>query len=307
MAKLKGQGTVIKALASKVAVHNKHRFLAYINEAGKLQQLSTDLANGVAINAQLVSFSSSYDFGEQALSILSFVKFVGTPLAWTVYSDGTHTAQQITLIESCFPFVKIIKTEFSEFYVQQHIKPALLPYKEDFINYANAFPLGKKLFLYLNFPVHNPTFFLDSDVLFYTKASCLLDLIQEEYNGWFLPDAEWGNLDQRYVEKTAPQHYQVNSGLFLVNKEINEFTEALSFFRQLKQEYHYFSEQSVIHILLLSNKFMPLDPRIFVLNSGDQFDFSYLHKRSAIASRHYTGPVRHKMWQRGWKWHLSLA
>jgi hypothetical protein len=307
MSTIKGQGTVIKALATKAAARNKQRFLTYINEKGNLQQLSESLTNGVLIDTQVVSFSSSYDFGEQTLSVLSFVKYVGTPIAWTVYSDGTHTTQQITLIESCFPFLKVIEIEFNDFYIQQHIKPILLPYKDDFINYANSFPLGKKLFLYLNFPIHNSTFFLDSDVLFYAKSSCLSDLIKEDVNGWFLPDAEWGNLDQRYVEKTAPQHYQVNSGLFLVNKEINEFTEALSFFQQLKQQYHYFSEQSVIHILLLSNNFMPFDPRIFVLNSGDQFDFSYMYEKDAIASRHYTGPVRHKMWQRDWKWHLSLA
>ena len=61
-----------------------------------------------------------------------------------------------------------------------------------------------------------------------------------------------------------------------------------------------------MHILLIDNEFMPLDPRRFILDSGDQFDFSYLLPFDKIAIRHYTGPVRHKMWQAGWRNQLKI-
>ncbi|SFQ83586.1 hypothetical protein [Hymenobacter arizonensis] len=307
MNKIKGQGTLTKALASKTGARNKRDFVKFINAGKNLSILSVSIKNEVLIEARVVSFSSTHDFGEQVLSILSFIKYVGTPIAWIVYSDGTHTSQEIELIESSFDFLKVENIRFDESYIQHNIKKSLLPYKKDFINYANALPLGKKLFYYLNTSIQKPTFFLDSDVLFYNKSCCLLNLIKENYNGWFLPDSEWGNLDPRYIEKTSPQHYQVNSGLFLINKELDSYVEGLSFLSALGPNYHYFSEQTVVHILLTFNRFMPLDPRIFVLDSADQFDFSYRYTREGMAVRHYTGPVRHKMWQRDWKWHLSLT
>jgi hypothetical protein len=47
-----------------------------------------------------------------------------------------------------------------------------------------------------------------------------------------------------------------------------------------------------------------LDPRQFIVDSADQFDLSLKYYPENIAMRHYTSPVRHKMWQNGWKWHF---
>ncbi|RZK45264.1 MAG: hypothetical protein EOO61_00475 [Hymenobacter sp.] len=303
---IKGQGTVTKWLMTKRAIVNKRHFVRYISIEENIFNIYKIINNKPPLTVQLVSFSSCYDFGEQTLSILSFIKYVGEPSSWIIYSDGTHTNDQIELLENTFKFIQVLKVAFDEEYIRYNIKPSLLPYKKEFIDYANSFPLGKKLFFYLNFRINKPTIFLDSDVLFYEKACCLYSLLKEKTAGWFLPDSEWGNLDSRYVAKTNAQHYQVNSGLFVVNFELKNMSQALNFFVDINDSYEYFSEQTILHILLLSNDFIPLDPRLFVLNSGDQFDLSYLYHKEQIAARHYTGPVRHKMWQRNWKWHLSL-
>ena len=50
-----------------------------------------------------------------------------------------------------------------------------------------------------------------------------------------------------------------------------------------------------------------LDPRQFIIDSTDQFDFALKYYPESIAMRHYTSPVRHKMWQRGWQWHFKTV
>ena len=306
MKKLKYQGGITKLLTTKIAAQHKSLFAKYINESGNLRQLSITIDKGQPVHLQVVSFSSTYDFSEQVLSVLSFIKYVGIPISWIVYSDGTHSPSQVKLLETSFNFLEVICITDFEDYIEHNISNNLLLYKKELIDYANVVPLGKRMFLYLNFDIKSPTLFIDSDILFYSKAECIQSLVTADYNGWFLPDAGWGCLDSRYISVQMPQPYQVNGGMFLIKNSLKYLNEGMEFFRSLGNEYEYFSDQNVFHILLLANGFMPLDPRIFILNSGDQFDIAYSHKVEEMAVRHYTGPVRHKMWQRDWKWHLSL-
>jgi len=306
MRKIKGQGKLTKLFASKIAAYNKSVFTKYISKGENLKHLCEGLNINQSIHLQVVSFSSTYDFSEQVLSILSFIKYAGQPVSWTVYSDGTHSKTQISLLELSFSFIKVVCIENFESYIGKNINSALLPYKKELIAYAKVVPLGKRMFFYLNFDIAQPTLFIDSDIIFYEKAKFLKPLINENYNGWFLPDSDWGCLDSRYKSLQTPQPYQVNGGMFLINKNLKYLPTGMDFFCSLGNKYEYFSDQNVFHILLLANGFMPFDPRIFVLDSGDQFDIAYSHKVEEMAVRHYTGPVRHKMWQRDWKWHLSL-
>lgn len=304
MAKLKYQGGITKLICSQIGDRNKKNFEQYVDS--NLPDLVTK-CSASEIHLHVASFSSNRDFYDQVLSILSFLKYVGTPQSWTLYSDGSHTAFQTELITNCFPFLELKRVDWqnkenSEIEVKERLKP----YKEYLIDYVRKQPLGKKLFYYLNHEITSPTLFLDSDILFYKKSSAFNLLLSENVPGWFLPDFEWGCLDSRYRSSFNGQAYQINSGFFLLLKEIPDVKPGMEFLKSLNGDYEYFSEQTTFHILFRSNDFMPLDPRIFVLNSGDQFDFSYLYPREKLAARHYTGPVRHKMWQRGWKWHLSL-
>ena len=307
MKKIKGQGTLTKMFASQIASFNKKKFTMYISKKDNLKQFVFDFYGGKKINIDVVSFSSAHDFSEQVLSILSFIKNVGVPASWVVYSDGTHTNEQVNHLEREFSFLKIIKIEHIDDYIRKNIKTSLLPYIELLTKYAEMSPLGKRLFLYLNYKIIIPVLFIDSDIVFYQKSSCLDNLINDKKNGWFLPDADWNNLDSRYMANTTPQPYQVNGGLFIINKELSEVSLGLNFLKSLNNSYEYFSDQTAIHIILLANNFIPLDPRVFALNSGDQFDFGYFYLKDTLAVRHYTGPVRHKMWQRDWKWHLSIS
>ncbi len=160
----------------------------------------------------------------------------------------------------------------------------------------------------MNHPIENPTLFIDSDILFYEQANVLELILTEkpQANGWFMPDTNWGCLDSRYKEKYTEQIYQINSGFIFSNIAFKNLKDSLAFFKTYNFTYQYFSEQTIYHHLLKNNVYMPLSPKTFILDSGDQFDFSYLFKPKQMAVRHYTGPVRHKMWQKDDKWHLGL-
>jgi hypothetical protein len=304
MKKIKYQGGLTKLITSAIGKKNKGKFSSCVEEA--LAKIFT-IGKKASMKMDVVSFSSNKDFYDQLLSILSFVRYAGIPDLWTVYSDGRHTTDQIKVLES-MGFVKVEQINWeNNAALEAACKETLLPYAEVIIDYARTFPLGKKLYCYLNHKISQPTLFLDADILFYQKASVFKAALDDGSSGWYLPDNEWGNLDSRYKEANMEQLYQINSGFFLLNKEIGSLKAGLDFLKALNYNYEDFTEQNVFHIIFRTNGLMPLDPRIFVLNSGDQFDFSYLYGRENIAMRHYTAPVRHKMWQRDWRWQLSLS
>lgn len=304
MKKIKYQGGLTKYLTSRMGEYNKSAFENYVN--ANLKLLRDQLTNK-SISISLVSFSCYRDFYEQVLSILSFLRYAGTPVSWTIYSDGSHSVEQINLFESSFEFLEISIIDLERSNCNEFIKnQELLSYSDYLYDFAKKSPYGKKLFFYLNHKIDCPTIFLDSDILFYGKANFLESVIYENVDGWYLPDFEWGCLDSRYLVNHSKQMYQVNAGFFLLIRELETLKNGLEFLKSLDFQYEYFTEQSVFHVLFRSNGFMPFDSRFFVLNSGDQFDFSYKFKKEDIALRHYTGPVRHKMWQKDWKWQLSL-
>lgn len=305
MKKIKYQGGITKLLMSNLGKMSKKRF-AKLSTSELLSLVQR--FDKKQVSMEVVSLSSSRDFYEQLLSILSFQRFVGIPISWTICSDGSHTDKEIAALETIFPFAKVDKIDFSDpAATRKSVKESILPYFDQLFHYAQNSPYGKKLFYYLNYKVQNPTLFLDSDILFYELSSSSFKKINiENVNGWYLPDQVWGCLDTRYMSEHQPQMYQVNAGFFLLNRELQNLENGMAFLDSVKKQYEYFTEQTVFHMLLRDNEFNPFDPRIFILDSSDQFDFSYGYDKKFIAMRHYTGPVRHKMWQRDWSWQLSL-
>jgi hypothetical protein len=308
MRKIVGQGKLTKFIASKIGAMHKDNFLKLIYNPHTLTNIVSLVSCGKEINLQVVSYSSHRDFSEQVLSILSFIRYVGTPLSWTIYSDGSHTNSEVTILKAALPFVRLVSNTVDEQYFSQiDTKPFIKRHAEVLAHFAQNHCLGKKLLFYLNHSITEPTLFLDSDVLFYNKASIFHTIIHQEAAGWYLPDEVSGCLDSRYERNDYVDSSQINSGFLLLNKEFDTLSEGLSFVRKMNYTYEYFSEQTVFHILSKQNELTPFGSEVFILNTRDQFDFSYAYTRDKIAIRHYTGPVRHKMWQRSWKWQLSLT
>ena len=308
MRKIKYQGGITKYITAKVGAKNKARFTTFIADKNNLQSIVDQFGAVKSVDMDAASFSSSRDFEEQVLSILSFVRNVGAPVRWTIYSDGSHTAEQADRLRQVLPFVHIVKHNLDDAAaLKANFKQVALPWFNEILEYAREQPMGKKLLFYINHRIQRTTVFTDSDVLFYPKAEVLISQLDDNKNGYFLPDSGWGALDSRYRQKTAPQMYQVNAGFFIAKKEFDFVQVGMGLMDLYDHTYEYFSEQTIFHVLLNVNGYTPLDPRVFILDSGDQFDFSNLYHKSEMAVRHFTGPVRHKMWQQDWKWQLSIS
>src|SRR5436190_13351801 len=164
MRKIKYQGGLTKLITSRIGKQNKVKFARFIDK--NLCELRKKM-EGKLIQIDVVSFSSGNDFYEQILSILSFLRYAGTPASWTIYSDGSHLESQVDLLNNGFEFIKI---KMPGGINDNLIKQVLLPYKNELLDYTKKHHLGKKLFYYLNHPIDHPTLFMDSDILFYNKA-----------------------------------------------------------------------------------------------------------------------------------------
>lgn len=308
MKKLPGQSGITKKVALAISRLNRKKFANEVSQ--NLSDLLMKINQKKTIAMEVASFSSCNDYQEQLLSIISFIRYIGIPIKWTLYSDGSHSQEQIEQLENSFNFLTVNKgLNWCEIKSLKGLcKEDLEDYEDYLIDYAKKFPLGKKLFYYLNHLIENPTLFIDSDILFYDQAKVLKLIITEkpQANGWFMPDTNWGCLDSRYKALHTEQVYQVNSGFIFANVPFKHLKKSLEILKVYDFSYEYFSEQTVYHQLLKANTFMPLTPKTFILDSGDQFDFSYLCSPKQMAVRHYTGPVRHKMWQKEYKWHLGL-
>ncbi len=307
--KVKYQGGITKRIAILIGDVNKTRFQKILTTS-TLDEILIELkkTSTQKLEIELVSFSSSRDFCEQIFSILSFLRYAGEPVKWTIYSDGTHSNDQLELLQLKFKFVELVLEDVNNTKELSYLNDKrLTEFANELLHYARTKPLGRKVLNYLNHPITIPTIFLDSDIVFYSgirKGIALL--LDEDVDGWFLPDTNWGCLDSQYLADTKEQLYQVNGGFYLAKKPLATIDEALFFLRSLNQSYEYFTDQTMMHIYCKACKFYPLDSRKFIINTEDQFDFSYKFKPEEIAMRHYTGPVRHKMWQKSFTWHLSL-
>jgi hypothetical protein len=291
---MKYTNRLTREICVRISKLQRKRFSEII-EIGEISKFKIhDRQNSKFIN--MVSFSSGRDIEEQVLSILSFLHWVGQPNSWTIYSDGTHSKQQIEILESLgkFIFVKPWNQNINNF----------LDYKDCLVDYASQYAMGKKMCAYSGHIIDSPTIFLDSDIVFYQKSSTLLDVALNEQEHWFLADVGWGCLDSNYKELHTREMFQLNGGFFLILPGFS-WESAFDFIKSIKNKFEYFTEQTATHIAMREQGGKPFDPREFIITCSDQFNFKMSYAPSEIALRHYVNPVRHKMWQFGWEWHIS--
>jgi hypothetical protein len=283
-------------LANWRAKRNRADFASTIRSTS-VETLLGDSASAETRDFQLVSFSGARDFEEQVLSLMTFRRWLGTPRSWTIFSDGTHTDEMRELLGAQFPWATLRSWELS--------KP-LVPETANFLfSYADEQAMGKRLIAYSTFPLEEPTLFLDSDVLFYSKATELLPPAFVGTRHWFLPDMDWGSLDSRFLAKNTRDHYQSNGGFFLLKPGFS-WKPVLDFLERLENKFEYFSDQTAFHVAFKEQDALAFDPRVFILHWNDQFALGLNESPGQMAIRHFVAMVRHKIWEPGWRWHLGL-
>lgn len=286
--KLKYQGGATKRICMWLAFAERKKFSKLV-WSGKVN-ISYSNKNP---DYDIISFSGKRDFEEQVLSILSFLYYAGTPRKWTVYSDGSYSAKEKELLLEKFSFLEVKEWNHNKKLDNNKLLQC----------YLEVCHLSKKLHVVLGHDYGRQTLYLDSDVVFYTNASAYFNSGILQQNFWYIADAKSGVFKDPGINN-GKEVFELNSGLLILNKEFN-FREVLDYLENLHGKFGYFSEQSSFNYAFKKQEAEVLDPNQFIVDTEDQFDFSMGFDRSKMALRHYVNPVRHKMWQKGWKWHFQ--
>lgn len=286
--KIKYQGAITKILCQKLSDSRKKSFRS---DVAKIDV--PYLSKSQQINFDVISLSGDAGFEDQVLSIYSFVVYAGIPNQWTIYSDKSYTNEQKKILTEKFPFVVIKDWDIYSCVFDNDL----------FKNYhEQGYSMAKKLNIILGHQYDRQTLYLDSDIIFYKNMSYYINSGLLDTGLWYAPDAI-GEISN-YFSKKEKHIFPLNAGLLILNAAFDQ-SDIVEYFEKLKGNYHYFSEQSSFEYAFRKQNAKMLDPRQFVIDTSDQFDFSTKYYPDSIAMRHYTTPVRHKIWQNGWKWHLG--
>jgi len=208
---------------------------------------------------------------DQILSIVSFVKAIGRPKKWILYSDGSHSDEHGSML-----------SEIQFLTIESDVEGSVWQEKK-----YNAFSRHE---------LSETTVFLDSDILFFEPFAQFVPYLKR--HGWVLPENKGAIcLDDDYTTASYEYLTAINSGFFVLNERPNWIAGYEYLRRRIEEnKLSHFSEQTAINIVFENaTGLRALDPRYFVLTLSDMF-CNRLHEPESIAMRHYVGPIRHKMY-----------
>jgi hypothetical protein len=264
--KIPGKGRILKYLN-----RTKSEKLKNLLWKSRFKLINQDYHGISTVEVSLVSFSGKGGLLDQILSISSFINSVGIPIKWSIYSDGSHNADEISLLKT-WEFVKI-----------------------EVLNKNVKWQLNK-FHAFSNYLVDSTTLFLDSDILFFKPFKEYLPYFKN--SNWILPENKYAqSLDDGYLNFSFQYLTSINRGFFILNKNI-DWSSGKSYLEEKKNKNNisHFTEQTAINIIFEKESNMKiLDPRYFLLTTSDHFKI-VLDESSKIAMRHYVGLIRHKMY-----------
>lgn len=233
------------------------------------------------------AYSNEESLPEQVRCIRSFFRHLGRPNEYNIISDGSHSPESLRLLESIDSAIKVRPTG-------EHLPPDL---PEKFRHYVTTWPMGKQLGLIMSLPRTNaPAFYVDSDILFFAGASHLLQVLEEpQAPAYYLPDCQTGSADPRIFRSPEEARAPVNSGLLLIFQPL-DWSLGIQRYLELEGDPNFFTNQTIVHLVMHANGAAPLDPARYVLQLDDQTIYRDRYAKPAIALRHYVNPVRHKFW-----------
>lgn len=232
------------------------------------------------------SYSGEAMLPEQVRSIRSFLRHAGRPKSFTVITDGSHSARSIELLKKIDPVVSIREAG-------EHL-PRDLPKK--FHRYVTTYPMGKQLGLIMSLPRNGPALYVDSDVLFFPGAANLgRDCTGKEIPAFYLQDCQDCSADPRVLRGPKEALQPVNSGLLMLLRPL-DWSLGIRRFLDLEGEPNFFTNQTIVHLVMHANGALPLDATKYVLQLDDQFIYPDRYASPHLVLRHYVNPVRHKFW-----------
>lgn len=157
--------------------------------------------------------------------------------------------------------------------------------------------MGRKLSMIYSIPVHGPTVYADSDILYFHGARELADLAGAgKSEAKYLLDC-WPSLDDRLLNGEEEKLRPVNAGFFFVNQPM-DWSGAMERFNRMEGSPKFFTEQTLVHLTLRAQGARAFDPERYVMRNEDQWRYRDEFVNSRVCLRHYISSFRHKMWLR---------
>lgn len=239
-----------------------------------------------SIGLEVYAYSGEAMLPEQIRSIRSFLRHAGRPKSFTVVSDGSHSETSIRLLQRIDPVVSVRPTG-------EHLPPNLPP---KFHHYVTTHPMGKQLGLIMSLPRNGPALYVDSDVFFFASAAHLAQAsTATNVSACYLKDCQDCSDDARLFRQPNEKREPVNSGLLMLFRPL-DWSLGIGRFLELNGEPNFFTNQTLVHLVMHANGALPFDAQKYVLQLDDQFMYPDRYAGSHLVLRHYVNPVRHKFW-----------
>jgi hypothetical protein len=222
-----------------------------------------------------------------------FLKNEGFELELAV--DGEISKQECAEAMRLFPGIAIHSAQSSCLYICER-EPALKRFIYDY-------PMGRKLALILAYSDQFPVLYSDHDVLAFNPPSELFKCIDRNVPCYFMEEVD-GTRDSLIVERASSLGLdylpKFNSGfLYLPNRILPMDLAAQILATWRAPGNSWYAEQTVLSVMLRNAKAEALPPSRYVISNCRQFYFEKDVDYGAIATRHFTGTVRHVMYKFG--------
>lgn len=247
------------------------------------------MAGNAHVDVDVISFSCERDLPEQAISIRSFLRWVGQPNSFRVISDGSIRPRSALLLKALSPAVKVVS-------VEEYAAGFEIP--RPVAEFASNKAYGRKLVALLAMrPDARPIVYADSDVLFHPGAAGLATCLDEARGKLLYLQDFQPALDVRLVSPEE-QGFPLNSGFLVAGKYV-DWTEAVERLDQIGEADapgYGWTEQSVAHIAYRGTGGAPLPRDRCILELDDRPKWGDTYMSSTTWLRHYVTDVRFKMW-----------
>ena len=112
---------------------------------------------------------------------------------------------------------------------------------------------------------------------------------------FYLKDCQDCSADPRIFRAPNEALNPVNCGLLLLFRPL-DWSLGIRRFLELEGEPIFFTNQTIVHLVMHANGALPFDEQKYVLQLDDQFIYPDRYAGPHLVLRHYVNPVRHKFW-----------
>jgi hypothetical protein len=286
---------VVEEIKAKLQrVHNKNRIQA-IRRAFDGASPSDYVYNASPVKLEklhVFSLCQGDAVPEQKLSILSFLRHVGTPARWSIVSDGSISESQAESLRSISPSVEVLDW-----------RTFLCAANEACFERLSKYTIfAKKFALMSNLPDRGFVVYVDTDILFFEGAQRFRELLSDLGEKCYYQKDLMGCLDPSFLTETELEAPPLNAGFVVQGKRVDWSVPIARLNTKLSQLTPVESmgdlgvlEQSASHLAHYLAGSIPLDER-YALQISDRFDQEDRFSGPDFVMRHYVRPVRHKMW-----------